>query len=230
LIKSANVPTSVSPFSLTDIEAHARGLLARAREKVDALLIAAQTEAESLKRAGHAQGMADGKRQGLAQGLEEGKKAAHAQALAEHREKFTAATTALTKAASEFEAARGDLESKGLRSVIELAAAISRRVTKRQAMLEPEVLSANLQGAMKLVCHWTDVRVAVHPSQMKTLKAELPNIQAAWPQFKHVELMEDPALSPGGCRLFTANGAIDGDLDSQLDRVIEQLLPRREEE
>jgi len=41
----------------------------------------------------------------------------------------------------------------------------------------------------------------------------------------HVELLEDAALSPGGCRIFTAGGCVDGDLDVQLDRVIAQLLP-----
>jgi flagellar assembly protein FliH len=161
----------------------------------------------------------------MAQGLEEGKKSGHDQALAEHRDKFTAATKALTQAAAQFEAARGDLQSKGLAAVIELAAAITRRVTKRQGMLDPQVLTANLQGAMQLVSHAADVRIAVHPQQLKTLTAELPNLKLSWPKLSHVELIEDATLSPGGCRVFTAHGAVDGDLDAQLDRVIDLLLP-----
>jgi flagellar assembly protein FliH len=225
LIKSANVPTSVTPFSMANIEAHAKTILIRARKKAEGLLVAAQVEAEALKKEARAQGIAEGKRDGLVQGTAEGKKSGHDQALAEHREKFTAATATLLKLVGQLEASRGDLEAQALRSVIELSASIARRVTKRQALIEPQVLLANLAGAMKLVSHLNDIRIAVHPSQMQTLRDELPNIRAAWPQLKHVELIEDAKLSPGGCRIFTAHGAVDGDLDSQLDRVVDQLLP-----
>jgi flagellar assembly protein FliH len=227
LIKSAQVPTSIAPFSLASIEAQAARLLERAKARAGQLLMEAQVEGEKLKSEASAQGSAEGRRQGHAQGLAEGRKTGHDAALAEHREKLSAAITALSKAATEFEAARGVLEAEGLRSVIELAAAIARRVARRQAELNPDVLMANLTDAMKLVCHWADVRIAVRPQQLQTLRDELPNLQQAWPQLKHVELIEDDKLSAGGCRLFTVNGAIDGDLDAQLDRVIEQVLPRR---
>jgi flagellar assembly protein FliH len=227
LIKSNLVPTSVAPFSLANIEAYAAGLIKQAKQKADQLLLAAQAEGDQLKKAASIEGHAEGKRAGLAQGLAEGKKSGHDQALAEHREKLTAAVNALSKAAVEFENARGVLESEGLRSVIELAAAIARRVTKRQAELDSGVLMDNLHGAMKLVCHWADVRVAVRPQQLQTLREELPNLKLAWPQLKHVELIEDAALSAGSCRIFSANGIVDGDLDAQLDRVIEQVLPGR---
>jgi flagellar assembly protein FliH len=225
LLKSAQVPTSIAPFSLASIEAQAKGMLRAAQTKAGELLTVAQSEAEMLKREGHATGLAEGKKQGLAEGLEAGKKSGHEQALAEFREKFTTAVAALSKAAQQFDASRGEMNANGQRSLIELAAAIARRVTKRQAMLDPAVLSANLQGAMKLVSHWTDVRIAVHPNQMATLQAEMPNLKMSWPQLQHVQLIEDKTLAIGGCRVFTVNGMVDGDLDSQLDRVIEQLLP-----
>jgi flagellar assembly protein FliH len=225
LIKSESVPASIAPFSMVNIENQARSLLARAQRKAEELLTAAQGEADSLKKAAYAQGLADGKRDGLAQGTAEGKKSGHDKALAEHREKFTAATAALTAAAVQFDAHRGELESGGLRAVIELAAAIAHRVTKRQAILDPQVLIENLNGAMKLVAHAADVRIAVRPTELETIKNELPNLKANWPQLSHVELLGDEKLGPGGCRLFTANGAVDGDLDGQLDRIIEELLP-----
>jgi flagellar assembly protein FliH len=228
LIKSANVPSSIAPFSMTNIETQARSLLGRAQRKADELLAAAQAEAESMKKAAYAQGLADGRREGTAQGVAEGKKAAHAQALTEHREKFTSAAAAMNKAAEQFNNQRGELEAGGLRSVIELAAAIARRVTKRQAMLDPQVLIENLKGAMQRVTHAADVRIALRPADMATIKNELPALKMAWPQLSHVELVEDATLTAGGCRLFTASGAVDGDLDGQLDRVIEQLLPQTE--
>jgi flagellar biosynthesis/type III secretory pathway protein FliH len=52
----------------------------------------------------------------------------------------------------------------------------------------------------------------------------------AWPQLKHIEIVHDASIAPGGCRIFTARGQVDGDLDTQLDRVIGELLPNNEQE
>jgi|GEM_PF-893620 len=227
LLKSANVPSSIMPFSMRSIENQARGILTQAQKQAEDLLAAAQTEAQALKSTAHLQGVADGKRDGIAQGLAEGKKTGHDQAIAEHKDKFTTTMNALQKAANEFESQRGELQAQGLRSVIELSAAIARRITRRQAEIDPEVLIANLEGAMKLVCHWTDARIAVSQRDLAVLKLEMPNLKLKWPQLAHVELVEDAALTPGGCRLFTAAGSIDADLEAQLDRVIEQVLPVR---
>lgn len=225
LIKSANVPKSAAPYSMLSIENQAKSILTKARKQAEDLLAAAQAECDGLTNAARQQGLADGKREGF----EEGKKLGHAQALAEHREKFSAAVKALSQAAIEFDRSRGDLESGGLRSAIELAAAIATRVTKRQAMIDPQVLFANLQGAMKLVSHWTDARIAVHPRQLQTLRDELPNLGQTWPQLAHVELVEDASLSQGSCRISTAAGGVDAELATQLDHIVEQLLPTASE-
>jgi flagellar biosynthesis/type III secretory pathway protein FliH len=74
------------------------------------------------------------------------------------------------------------------------------------------------------VVSFANVRIAVHPSQRAVLEAELPNLRLSWPQLKHVELVADPALSPGGAKVFTTGGHIDADLQTQLDLLIGQLI------
>ena len=46
LIKSASAPSAMIPFSMKDIENHARALIARAKEQAEAILIEAQNEGE----------------------------------------------------------------------------------------------------------------------------------------------------------------------------------------
>jgi flagellar assembly protein FliH len=96
-------------------------------------------------------------------------------------------------------------------------------------MVDPDTLTENLAEAMKLVAHAADVRVAINPMQKSVLEAALPRLQLQWPELKHVELVEEATISPGGCRIFTARGHVDADLDAQLDRVVADLLPRDEE-
>jgi len=225
LIKSSNAPPSLSPFSLADIERQAKTILLRARQQADQLLAAAQAQAEALQREAAARGLAEGRQTGTAAGLEQGKRDGQQQALNESREQLQQALQALCGAMAAFEAARADLDASALAEVVELAIAIARRVTKRQGLIDPEILAANVQEAVKLVVKSADVRIAIHPAQRKTLDATLPQLQTQWPNLTHVQVTEDAALHPGGCRIFTAQGQIDADLDAQLDRVAAELLP-----
>jgi flagellar assembly protein FliH len=229
LIKSPNVPLSASPFSMADIEDGARRMLLRARQQADQLLAAAQTEAEELKAQARAAGMAEGLREGTMRGMEQGCKAGEQQALNEFKVQLQEAIAALKEGAAVLSASRSDLESLGLQEVVKLAIAIARRVTKRQGILDPQVLIANLEEAMKLVVQHAGLRIALHPAQRQTLDGALPQLGLTWPSLKHVEISEDATVSPGGCRISTCQGSIDANLDVQLDRVVADLLPSSQE-
>jgi flagellar assembly protein FliH len=225
VIKSQNAPASLAVFSMADIEAAAKRILLRAQQQAEQLLTEAQAGARELREKAFADGFTEGRQSGLAKGHEEGAKAGHAAAVAAQKEKMNELIATLTAAAHSLDTSRLKLESDGLAEVVKLAAGIARRVTKRQGELDPAVLEANLSEAMKLVVHAADVRVAVHPTQKATLDDVLPRLQLSWPNLEHVELIEDPAIAPGGCRVFTAQGHIDADLDTQLDRIVAELLP-----
>ncbi len=225
LIKSANAPVAMIPFSMKDIETQARALMNRAKERAEGLLVEAQKEAETLKAAARVEGLVEGKREGLAKGLEEGRKNGAQQALSEHRTALAQLIAALTQSAVDLDAARQQLEAEALTEVIDLAVAIASRVTKRQGLIDPQVLIANVNEAMKLVVSSSDVRIALHPSQKQTLLDALPLLELVWPALKHVQLIDEEALAPGGCRIFSRGGQIDADLDGQLDRIIADLMP-----
>ena len=225
LIKSANAPVAMIPFSMKDIETQARALLARAKERAEGLLIEAQKEAEQLKASAKVEGLVEGKREGLAKGLEEGRKNGAQQALSEHRTSLTQLIKSLTEAAADLDASRQQLEAQALTEVINLSVAIAQRVTKRQGTIDPQVLVENVNEAMKLVVASSDVRIALHPSQKQYFLEALPNLQMTWPALKHVQIVEDETLAPGGCRIFSKGGQIDADLDGQLDRVVADLMP-----
>ena len=225
LIKSQNTPAAVKPFSMADVEEAARRVLLRARQQAEALLAEAQGEAEVLKEQARADGAREGFEQGRQEGLRQGLEAGHAQALQDARQQFADAVTALASAATELDAGRRELEAEVLGEVVQLAAAIARRVTKRQGLVDESVLAANVADALRVVVQAADVRIVIHPAQRATMEAALPHLRMEWPTLQHVELIDDPTLAPGGCRLLTRGGRVDADLDGQLDRVIADLLP-----
>jgi flagellar assembly protein FliH len=226
LIKSPDIPLSVSVFSMRDIEAAARSLLLRARRQADQIIAEGKTEAERIRQRAHKAGQSEGYEQGRAEGFEEGKNAGHAEALSAHTAAMTHLISTLTQAVQHIDDGRDQLQTNAINEVVRLACAIARKVTKRQGTMDERIMCENLKQALSLAVHAADVRIAVHPSQLKTLQDELPNLHLAWPQLKHIDLMEDASLAPGGARILTSHGKIDGDLDAQLDHIIADLLPQ----
>jgi flagellar assembly protein FliH len=154
-----------------------------------------------------------------------GRKQGRDEALAEQREALSELVGAMTQAVTELDGARLALEAESKTAVIRLAIAIAERVTKRLGVVDPAVGVANVDEALRLVVHSADVRIAVHPTQKATLEDALPRIRAKWPALKHVNLVEDESIAPGGCRIYSAGGEVDADLDLQLARITEELVP-----
>jgi flagellar assembly protein FliH len=226
LIKSANTPARLMPFSMRDVENHAKGILLRAQEQAEELLAAAQVEGEAMRQQARAEGYAEGRTEGLEQGLKQGRESGHTAAIEEHRTALTEAVNALNIAMATINAAKLAIETEALTDVVTLAAAIAARVTKRQAAVDPQVLISNLDEVMKLVGHASDLRVAIHPAQRATLDDAMPRLKLDWPALAHAAIVDDDTLDPGGCRVFTRNGRIDADIAGQLDRVINEVLPK----
>ncbi len=228
LIKSNNAPQALAAFSMQDIEAQARAIVRRAGQQAHQMLAAAEAEGTRIRQHAYDEGFIAGREDGLKQGAEEGRNAGKHAAMNEQRVKLEQLANTLAAAIGELNGSRAQLESTAASEVIKLAVAIARRVTKLQATFDPAILTENVRAAMRLVVHSTTVRIAVHPSQKQTLAETLPLLRVQWPNVTHVEIVEDPALAPGGCRIFTASGEIDADLESQIDRVAADLLPARE--
>ena len=76
-----------------------------------------------------------------------------------------------------------------------------------------------------MVSNTSSVRVAIHPRDRQTVEESLPQLKLQLPKLGHVEIVDDESLAPGGCRIFTAGGQIDADLNTQLNRIAADLVP-----
>ena len=229
LIKADNAPLKTQPFSLADIESQAKEILEQARRKADRLEAAANEQAKNILKEAHSAGLRGGWTEGWKKGHEEGVKAGKEQALDENKTELAATITSLKSAAQEMNRSRVELESAALKDVLSLAVSIAERVTKRQGIIDPAVAVNNVVEALKLVSHSSDVRIALHPKNKTTLKEVLPRLKTQWPALQHVELVDDAMLAPGGCRIYTTQGEVDGDLDGQINRIVADLMPERSE-
>ncbi len=145
-----------------------------AKTQAEEILEEAQREAVGIRESARIDGAAHGKQEGLVAGVEEGKKAGHLQALNENRTQLTSLVKALTAAVTDIDAHRRKIKADAVEDIINLAIAISTRVTKQRGAEDPSIAKDNVVEAMKLVTHAGDVRIGVHPQQRATLERELP--------------------------------------------------------
>lgn len=214
----------IAPFSLRDVERVARQMLIDARTQADQVLGQARVDAEHLRAQAHAEGLAQGRAEGLQRGIEEGKALGRQAAVEEHRAALAELSRTLAETLRQVELARESLLAEAHRDVIRLAVAIARRVTRRLGESDDRVLRVVAADAVRLAVSRSDLRIAVHPSQLDLLQQTLAELQVHFPRLRHAEISPDDTVAPGGCRVHSAGGLIDADLDAQVQRIADELL------
>ncbi len=223
LIKADNVPMTSAAFSMADIEQHARQIIARAKVHADQLLADAKVQADKLKANASLEGKALGIEQGKKEGREQATTQARNQALAEQKAKLIETVGVLTKAARELDARLQSIQQEARSELIPLSLAIARRVTGFVAQRDPAIVQANVHEAVRLVMSKAAIRIAIHPSQKQAIESLLPQLKLQWPTMQQVELSEDASIATGGCRVYSAGGVIDAELNKQIDRIAAEL-------
>lgn len=224
----ANVPPAagLTPFSLADIEQQAQAILEQARTKAAQIIATAQKTGHELHRRSHAEGLTAGYRDGHAKGVAEGQKSGHDEAILQTQEQLAQAIATLNNATSEFDGRRREFEAALETDVVQLSIRIAESISKRMGRLDASVLTANISQCLRLVTEPHQLRIAIHPTQRAVLDDAMPRLKLEFATLQSLEIQEDQTVAPGGCRLFTRQGLIDADLQSQINRISEELLPQ----
>ncbi len=203
---------------------------------------AAVAEAERIVREAHAErerildGSAErGRAEGHAQGLEEGRAEGHTQgkteAIEEYREKLGVFDDSWSVAMGEFVEQRESLLVESRRGVIELAIAIAERVVHRAIEIDEAAVEIQLREVLSLVAAPATLIVRVHPDDEELVREVLPKLREQFIGGIHVRLQTDSGVTRGSCKARTLGGSsIDATVETQLDRIVRDLLPDREVE
>jgi flagellar assembly protein FliH len=214
---------SPHPFYLTDLFDEAKQLVADRQAKAEALVAAAERESASIRE----KAREAGRLEGLEAGQQEGREIGRTEALEQAKQEFAAQHANLAHACrelmNEIEASRSGWEAAARRDLTDLAMAIAGRVVKCVGQREREAVLANLDEAVKLVGARSDVTILVSPADADAAERfakELTNTGERW---KHVRLITEESISPGGCRIRWDSGAVDATLQTQLERIATAL-------
>lgn len=215
-------------YRLGDLVREGNMLREQTAREVEAMLAAARAERTRListaRDEGFKQGREEGHREGFAKGSQEGRE----QAIASTAKELGSLLKGWNDSLSSFEADRDSLLLEARTEVLRLAAEIAKAVIKKEIEIRPEAVVRQADAALAIVVRPTSVRLSVHPGDRPLIQGALPNLLSRCANAKHIELHDDESLVRGSCIVRSAGGEIDAQIDVQIARIVEAVVPPRE--
>lgn len=175
------------------------------QKEIDAMLAAAEAEKKRIEQ--------EARDRGMAQGLEEGRQAGRR----EYEEKMAEALGLIDEVGRE----RQQVQRRYEEDLLVLIRTMVERLVGHEVSVNPLVIKNCLQGAMQFVVENSMVKVHLHAEDFQRLREMSLEDPSLLQGAKRVELIEDGAISQGGCLLETEFGEIDATLETCRDRLFE---------
>jgi len=227
LLKAAEfnqATTGNQVFNLNDIAEEARHILENARLESESLLKQARQDIAHDRQ----QAQDEGYRTGHEQGLQQGRKEGHDQALQEARKEYSQSSAVVCESlqaiCAEFDRNKNELLWQAEQNAVALIIAIARKVVKQAGLIHRDVAVENIKSALELLNKTTNVIVKVNPQDAEHLETMVQSALSPFAAYSGISFEKDESIEAGGCRLITEQGQIDGQLDTQIDRIAEELL------
>jgi flagellar assembly protein FliH len=200
-------------FNFDDVTAQARQYLDEVRAEAGKIIAQAQRDAVAIRKRAEQEG-----RQAAAQ--------AAVKAAEQAMEKqLTTLLPALRQAIADIHQAKQAWLAHWEATGVHVAAAIARRVMRHELTRQPEVPLKLVREALELAAGSPQIRIHLNPTDHDTLKQKVLLLVHETAGLGEAEIVSDPAITPGGCRVETRFGIIDQQFEAQLERIEEELGP-----
>jgi flagellar assembly protein FliH len=198
-------------FSFADMHGQANDYVETVRREAAKIVQQAHSQSEQIRR----------------QAEVAGRKAAEAAAERMLDEKVTkrmnSLLPALEQLVKEINDAKGELLTHWERSARQVATAIAERVIRRRLEKEPEIALDVVADALRLAAGSADITLHVNPTDYENLGSQIERLASTLCRLAASQIIADPEISPGGCRVATKFGEIDQQIESQLRRIEQDL-------
>ena len=175
------------------------------------LLTAAQLD--EIRRAAQAEGFEQGRKEGLAYGHREG--------LEGGRTEIRAKVERLDEILQVLDKPFEQLDQQVENEIVTLVISMVRQLIRREVKLDPGQIVGVVREALGILpISSRNIRVVLHPEDAELVREAyvLGEHDQKW------QIIEDPVIQRGGCRIHTDTSQIDATLDSRLSSLIAPLL------
>ena len=198
-------------FSFSDIRGQANEYMDSVRQEAAKIVQQAHREAEQIRR----------------QAEVAGRKAAEAavERILEEKvaKRMQSLVPALEKLVSEINDAKGELLSRWERTAMTVVTCIAERVIRRELEQRPEIALELIAEALRLAASSAEILLHINPTDYENLGSQIEQLGATLARLAPSQIVADPEISLGGCRVVTKFGEVDAQIESQLRRIEEDL-------
>lgn len=153
------------------------------------------------------------RQEGFRQGLQEGRDAG----LNELREQVQMLEKILGSLDKPFD----QLDQSVEQQLAQLAMLVARQLVRRELATDPEQVIAVVREALAaLPVAARNVRLVLHPEDVALIRKALSMTEGQ----QQMQLVEDPVLTRGGCRVLSDTSQIDASVEARLNAVIAHVL------
>jgi flagellar assembly protein FliH len=108
-------------------------------------------------------------------------------------------------------------------TAVRVAAAIAGRVVRREVRECPEITLALVTEALELAAGSPEIKVHLHPSDHAALGQQVQALTSRLARVGEAQVVADPQITAGSCRVNTRFGVIDQQFEAQLARIEQEL-------
>lgn len=202
---------SAVAFNFEDVTDRAQGELAKIKQYAAKLIQEAQQEAAKIRQQAATAGQTDAMQK--------------AQATLKTQVDQQAATVipALQQIVKELTEAKQTFLQEWENAALHVACSIAEKVIRREITQRPEIGIDMIRETIRLASGCGEITVHMNPLDIDAMDKGAANSANVLRKLSPSQVIADPQLSRGSCRVETQFGEIDGQIETQLRRIEEQL-------
>jgi flagellar assembly protein FliH len=204
-----NLATSSVAFNFDDMAVQAKQYLDKIRVEAVKIVAQAQQEAAAVRQKAE----------------QEGRQAAMAAVEQMVERKLGTVLPALRQAIQDIHQAKQSWLAAWETSAIHVAAAMAKRAIRRELTAQPDIPLTLVRESLELAAGSPQLRLHLNPVDYQAIGSQVELIVREMAGLGETQLISDPSITPGGCRVETRFGTIDQQFEAQLARIEEELRP-----
>jgi flagellar assembly protein FliH len=197
-----------SAFNFDDMAVQASQYLDEVRQQAESIMAQAHGEADRIRQRAEEQG-----RQSAQQNAQQTLEARIAETM----------LPALNKLTQEIDQAKDAWVAQWQRQLIHLATAIAEKVVRREIEQEPEITLQLVRESLALAAGSPQLKVRLSPTDYDALSSQVEQLAEHVGKVGSAQVVADASITPGGCRVDSEFGVIDQQIETQIQRITEEL-------
>ncbi len=108
--------------------------------------------------------------------------------------------------------------------ILQLVGRVSEKVVCAQVAVDSDTVRRVILDAFRMTPEPAEVTIEIHPQDAEKIETVKETFFEEIKTLKHVSVLPDPSVSPGGCRIKTRFGEVDATLESRLTAIQDTIM------